>query len=370
MAKADDGVLLVACMKDEGPFLLEWIAYYQSIGVAKFVIVSNDCTDGTDHMLDRLDELGVIRHLPNPTMIETFGKTIQNVALKYAALQREFRDAGWITILDADEFLNIRVGDNDLPSLFDHCGDFDAISFNQVVFGAAGIETFADTPVARQFDWRFRFEGDPRAHPMMFGLKTLARNDGDLFSRFSNHLPRLKAKAKARVRWRDGSGRAMHPGFVEDQPRSYPVHMSRVDTDDGTRKRRRMFDVEPGTHAVGYVNHYSLRSLESFVLQSLRGDAVSAEVRRDFGYWRSYDRNQIHDDTIHMQSRRSERWRSDLMADTRLAELHEAAVAHHRKVFAQMAKQPAIQKLIEECRAGMTEPGAEPDAKAPQWKSG
>lgn len=351
MSEKDENVLVVACMKDEGPFLLEWLSYYMSIGVAKFIIVSNDCNDGTDHMLDRLDEMGVVRHLPNPIMIESFDKSIQNVALKYAALQREFREADWVLIVDADEFLNIRVGDNDLASLFASLPEFDAISFNQVVFGSAQVEVFQDLPVARQFNYRFQFEADPRNFPMMYGIKTLSRNSDALFSRFSNHLPRLKSKAVSEVRWLDGAGRPMHPDFMEAQPRSYPVYMSRATSDDGPLvKSRKMFDITPPTHAVGYVNHYSLRSLESFVMQSLRGDAVSAEVRRDVNYWRSYDRNQVHDDTIHKQSHRADIWQQALMKDPVLARLHRQAVEHHRATFQKMAKNPAIQTLMEDCR--------------------
>lgn len=82
MSEKDEDVLVLASMKDEGPCLLEWPSFYKSIGVAKFIIVSNDCNDGTDHTRDRLDEMGLIRHLPNPVMVEKFDKSIQNIALK------------------------------------------------------------------------------------------------------------------------------------------------------------------------------------------------------------------------------------------------------------------------------------------------
>lgn len=59
-------------------------------------------------------------------------------------------------IVDADEFLNVRVGDNDPPSLFVTLPEFDAICFNQVVVGSAKVEVFQDRPVARQFNHRFQ----------------------------------------------------------------------------------------------------------------------------------------------------------------------------------------------------------------------
>jgi hypothetical protein len=38
-------------MKNEGPFILEWLAWHRAIGVQDFLIYTNDCTDGTDTFL-------------------------------------------------------------------------------------------------------------------------------------------------------------------------------------------------------------------------------------------------------------------------------------------------------------------------------
>ncbi len=51
-------VLIVTTMKDEGPFILEWLAYHRSIGVTDFLVYTNDCSDGTDEMFDLLQEKG------------------------------------------------------------------------------------------------------------------------------------------------------------------------------------------------------------------------------------------------------------------------------------------------------------------------
>lgn len=45
---------IVSTMKNEGPFILEWIAHHRAIGVDDFLIYTNDCTDGTDRLLDAL----------------------------------------------------------------------------------------------------------------------------------------------------------------------------------------------------------------------------------------------------------------------------------------------------------------------------
>jgi hypothetical protein len=53
-------------MKDEVPFILDWIAYHLLIGINDMFVFSNDCMDGTNIMLKRLDEMGIVRHLTNP----------------------------------------------------------------------------------------------------------------------------------------------------------------------------------------------------------------------------------------------------------------------------------------------------------------
>ena len=58
-------ITAVTCVKNEGPFLLEWIAFNRLVGVTDFLFYSNDCSDGTDTLLDALGDCGVV-HLQNP----------------------------------------------------------------------------------------------------------------------------------------------------------------------------------------------------------------------------------------------------------------------------------------------------------------
>ena len=53
-------VTSITPMKDEGPFVLEWLAYHRLIGVNDPIVFTNHCNDGTDMMLERLDEMGLI----------------------------------------------------------------------------------------------------------------------------------------------------------------------------------------------------------------------------------------------------------------------------------------------------------------------
>ncbi len=57
---------IVTTMKNEGPFILEWIAYHRAIGFDDILVYTNDCTDGTDTMLDLLQTKGIVQHRDNP----------------------------------------------------------------------------------------------------------------------------------------------------------------------------------------------------------------------------------------------------------------------------------------------------------------
>lgn len=58
-------VTAVSMMKDEGPFVIEWIAHQITVGFTDIVVYTNDCSDGTDRMLMRLEELGLAHHRAN-----------------------------------------------------------------------------------------------------------------------------------------------------------------------------------------------------------------------------------------------------------------------------------------------------------------
>jgi hypothetical protein len=51
-------ILLAATMPNEGPYILEWVAYHLAIGFTDIVICTNDCVDGSLALLERLQELG------------------------------------------------------------------------------------------------------------------------------------------------------------------------------------------------------------------------------------------------------------------------------------------------------------------------
>ena len=47
--------VLFSAMKNEAPFVLEWVAYHKVIGFDEIVIAFNDCDDGTAELLRALE---------------------------------------------------------------------------------------------------------------------------------------------------------------------------------------------------------------------------------------------------------------------------------------------------------------------------
>ena len=98
----------ILCVRNEAAFLLDWLAWHRSVGVDDFVVVSNQCADGTDLMLDRLQAMGWVTHIRNAA---PYGKGgIQFSGLKLAKKAEAVRRAEWLLVLDIDEYVCVHVG--------------------------------------------------------------------------------------------------------------------------------------------------------------------------------------------------------------------------------------------------------------------
>jgi hypothetical protein len=177
-------VTAVLTVRNEGAFLLEWLAHHRACGITDFLVFSNDCDDGTDAMLDRLQALGWLTHLPNPG---PHPQGPQWAALKRADSHPLVRGSDWLLSLDVDEFVNIRVGDRTIPALLAALPEATAIPLTWRLFGNAGVVGIEDRRVTETFT---------RAAPEVLHwpwravlFKTLFRNDGT-YGKLGVHRPR------------------------------------------------------------------------------------------------------------------------------------------------------------------------------------
>ena len=116
-------ILSASTVRNEGPYLLEWIAWHQVLGVTDFLVYSNDCDDGSDLLLNRLAEHGVLvheTHQPQPD------RSIQWSALSAAWKHPLRKAADWMLISDLDEFPVIHTGEGRLTDLIGSLSDIQA----------------------------------------------------------------------------------------------------------------------------------------------------------------------------------------------------------------------------------------------------
>ena len=330
-------ITAVTCVKNEGPFLLEWIAYHRAIGVTDFLFYSNDCDDGTDLLLDTLAAKGIVQHLPNPAQ----GRNYQMEALRHAAKQPLVAQADWVWVADVDEFLNIHVGDHTIPALIDACGDPQAISLTFRFFANAGIETYQDRPVIEQFTQTHA--PDIWCGELAIEVKTLMRRDFPL-KYFGAHRPFFRDKLPPRKhpRWTDGSGRDVpHKFLVAANPR-----------------RIRKFPAK-GARDFATLNHYALRSLDSYLVKNDRGDVNRENRAFDDTYWRERNDGSVPETSILRMIPALQAELAQLMDDPAIAALHQGCVRLHREKRDALLDQPAYRDMQAQLRSAPSLPQAE-----------
>ena len=146
---AKDTYTVISTMKNEGPFVLEWIAHYKALGFDNILVCTNDCEDTTRDLLRALERKGLARH--HATRIWPRAG-IHRSALRQSLRYEEVKKADWNFVCDVDEFLNIKVGDGSVRALVEASGPgADVISVPWRVFGPGDVRHFADAPVTQQF---------------------------------------------------------------------------------------------------------------------------------------------------------------------------------------------------------------------------
>lgn len=310
-------VLLVSALRDEGPHALEWIAHHRAIGVTDFLLFTNDCADGTDVMLDALSGFGVV-HAPNPA---DAGKSVQWSALKAAWDHPLRKQADWILCVDSDEFVNLTAPLATLGDLVAQIGEADAITLPWRLFGHNGQARLTQAATCESFT---RCAPLGCAYPVgARQFKTLFRAKGP-FRQIGVHRPRLKKDQTAI--WVDGSGTRMSPEFA------------------AAEQRLTLFGF-PETAGLVQLNHYSVRSAESFMVKRARGLPNRRSKPIDLTYWVERNFNTVEDTSIaRFAPRTAEVW-GQMMQLPGLRDLHEAAHAHHHASFEAILRDEASLKL-------------------------
>lgn len=314
--------IIVGCMKNEAPYIVEWVAYHRQIGFDGFLIYTNDCSDGTDAILDRLQTLGYVQHRNND---EWKGQSPQQHALNMSLKEKILRDAAWVAHIDVDEFVNIRVGNGTVADLLAQMPDATNIAMTWRLFGHNGVERLQDDLVIAQFD-----HAAPRYCPKPhtnWGFKTMTRNLGT-YEKLSCHRPTKPVKDRLdALRWYNGSGKVMSAQYHEKGWRSDRANIG---------------------YDLVQLNHYALRSAEAFLVKRQRGRALHVDRSIGLSYWMRMDWNSHPDMTIKRNIPRVRAEMDRMFQDAELRRLQEEALAWHRAKIAELHALPEFAELYKQ----------------------
>ena len=120
-----------AIMKDEGPYLKEWLEYHMMVGVEKFYLYDNGSSDDTMDIVRPYVERGVV------DLIDFPGSAKQMAAYR-DVINRYSYDSKWIAFIDLDEFLVPVVG-GDIKDILLSLPDFAELVVSWVIYGSSGL---------------------------------------------------------------------------------------------------------------------------------------------------------------------------------------------------------------------------------------
>jgi len=264
-------ICLVSPTRNEGPFLLEWLAWHRAIGFDDILVLTNDCTDGSDDMLDALEELGLVRHLRHyPRSDES---PVRN------AYRKAHKDAGvlaadWVMAMDTDEYLQVFVGDRTIHDLVMVNGqDCLGMAVNWKAFGCNGVTSWQDAFLRHQFTRAAN--GQVEANVF---FKSIFRNP-HLFERMEEHGPvHFTGNWGGTNIWVDSEGVHIKAIRLTKPPQHYRE----------SAKRR-------VTHIAAQINHYAIKSLESFALKGTQLSGSQRIHRHNAEFLDLYNCNDVED---------------------------------------------------------------------------
>ena len=224
---------VVAAVKNEGAYLVEWVAHQRAVGFEHVFLYTNDNSDDSGPLLEALGCTGCVTVIHNQVSrhVPPQGKAYEHSI----HLLRDLRRYEWVAYLDADEFVvpGVQYDFHLLPLLaalrqLDPAGDVAALALNWQFFGSGG---------------------------------QVRRTPGLLLERFQHSQPSPLVKCLVRL----SKVTAMRQVHVPEPLDALMVNsaLEPVCAQDGL--------VPPPAQPGAQLNHYYGRSFEEFCLKQARG---------------------------------------------------------------------------------------------------
>ena len=294
--------LVVTTMRNEGPFILEWVAWQHMIGFDHVIVLYNDCTDHSPALLQILDQAGWITAVPYTPRPD---KPVKWTALRMMTEMARVQQSEWVFNIDVDEFLVIHPGEGKLDDMF-AAFDMDEVHGIAVYwkcFGDSGYFGWQDELTHRTFVRSAR-----SGHKANAFFKVVTRRIAD-FERIGVHSPK---GWRAKSAW--GSG----------QNQIFKGNGQRLNSYHPIDNANQYTNSKWIGHEIAQLNHYITRTRESFELKMGKPSTAANRDRYTEQFFRNKNRNEEEDLSAQKYAKEFDRIYGELCA------LPGAMALHHQ----------------------------------------
>lgn len=243
---------IIATQKNEGIFLVEWIAYHLAIGFDRIFICYNGCQDGSDVLIARIAEKFPVTIIDNTNPVGE--RTIQASANHRCLTHPLIEGIDWVLHIDVDEFF--LPESDDVGAFLSKHASSEVIAVWWKLFGNNSRKNWDGGLVTEAFDSGARTPTDgPIAHKSFFRPH--------LFRESSPHLPKADSDTPENVVFVDASGKAIDNAIIY-APRGT---VARIAPETVSWQEAR-------------INHYMIKSLDLVEMKLRRGDANGRRQRK------------------------------------------------------------------------------------------
>lgn len=269
---------VVAIVKNEAPYIKEWIEFHKLVGVDVFYLYDNESNDNIIEVLQPYVDQGLVKY----KFIK--GKKKQ-LSVYNEAIEQYKNDVQWLAIIDADEFIVPIEKENILDMINSLDKSFSQILVGWLIYGSNGFKKKQEGLVTDNFKYHARSDFIADYKPIL--NPRLVMNVG--LPHWANVIGKTIDENGKRI-W------------------SYPYHTKIYALPSSKNKIR--------------INHYYSKSLEEFIKKSERGYAdngSSDRLARNMDAFHEHDQNYVTDtvinkysDMLHKKLNISEDDRSDI----------------------------------------------------------
>jgi len=235
-------------VKNEGPYMYEWLEYHRMLGVTKFYVYDNESSDNLKVLLRPYINEGIVEY-------KYFSGKERQLAAYNNVLVRARQEVRWLAFIDVDEFIVLN-SEGTINEFLRDFEEFPGIEINWVVYGSGGKESKEEGLVIERFKDHAEKNSPLNRHVKSIVNPRMVRCSYIHISKYlSNHKSVNEHKQKNVI------------NFLQRNPSLDKIR----------------------------INHYFTKSHREFIEKKNRGRADSSELLAE-EHFRLHDRNEIKND--------------------------------------------------------------------------